>query len=157
MGRFDRHGGQQSSVLSLLADDCSVAIVWALRDGALSRSDLLSRMPTISRSSLTRGLGRLAELALVEREPYADGRRRVLYGLSGGGRELLEVIATMEAMEPWALGGGSRSVRIVLAKALIEPGNLMIVRALIEGSLDLAALGRMVPGLSDRAIRCCAR
>jgi DNA-binding HxlR family transcriptional regulator len=79
------------SVLRLLAEKSTVAIMRELASGPLRPSEIKRRLPSVTHSALMRRLAELVERGAVTRERVVGLSPRAYYSLTYAGRALLEI------------------------------------------------------------------
>jgi DNA-binding HxlR family transcriptional regulator len=84
-------GQLEVSVLRLLAEKSTVAIMRELAGGPLRPSQLEQRLPGVGHSALMRRLTELVERGAVTRERVAGLSPRAYYSLTSAGRALMEI------------------------------------------------------------------
>jgi DNA-binding HxlR family transcriptional regulator len=84
-------GQLEVSVLRLLAEKSTVAILRELANGPLRPSEIKRRLPSVTHSALMRRLAELVERGALKRERVAGLSPRAYYSLTCAGRALLEI------------------------------------------------------------------
>jgi DNA-binding HxlR family transcriptional regulator len=79
------------SILRLLAEKSTIAVMRELADGPLRPSEIGQRLPDVSHSALMRRLAELMERGAVTRERVVGLSPRAYYSLTSAGRALLEI------------------------------------------------------------------
>jgi DNA-binding HxlR family transcriptional regulator len=103
--------------LALIGGKWKALILWHLGEQVLRFSELRKSLPRITQKMLTQQLRELEDDGLVTRFVYTQVPPRVDYSLTGAGKSLLPILATLSA---WGLGfagaGGCRGGRTAAGK-----------------------------------------
>jgi PAS domain S-box-containing protein len=83
---------------AVLAGKWKSKIVWILRKGPCYYSQLLSYLPEVAHKVVSQQLRELTEDGVIDRQVGIGGPRRVRYGLTDAGRQLIPIL---ELMERW--------------------------------------------------------
>lgn len=138
--------------LRLLADGRTLALLGALRDGPLERSDLALRLG-VSRRTLDRRLDTLVEIEIVVRRPSPRNRRRVDCALSEGGGELFLLAEEIGAVWRRTPAAARRISSAQLLELIADRRNRLILRALLSAPQPYTELLHLLPGLTPGALQ----
>lgn len=151
-GNGARSGAQ---TLVLLAAPLNCLILKALAEGSKQQAELRDAASFPAQTTLRAQLKRLVESGAIDKHRRNRFPGVLEYELTDAGRDLLLVIATLEAWlgkapgGPLTLGEGSAKAAI---KALSEGWSTTMLRALAAGPLSLTELDGIIAPLSYPAL-----
>jgi DNA-binding HxlR family transcriptional regulator len=146
------NGGRPGvQTLLMLAMPLNVSLLRALAEGTGRQTDLRRAAGMPAQTTLRDHLRQLAGVGVIARHRRNAFPGALEFELTGAGRDLLEVMAALEAWlaaapdGPLALGGAAAKAAI---KALAESWSSTILRALAAGPLSLTELDRLIGALN---------
>jgi DNA-binding MarR family transcriptional regulator len=134
--------------LALLADGRTVALMEAVRDDWLERSELEGRLGYYGKAFGGR-TARLERMGLLVGRPFARDRRKREWLLADCGRELLEIdadLALVAAVVDASDGG------VLFRKSAADPWDRAIQRLLLDAPQPFTALLRLLNGTAQTGV-----
>jgi DNA-binding HxlR family transcriptional regulator len=138
------------TLLAALAEPTNRRLLEELVEGR-SRSELAARL-WLSQRTLSRHLGELSELKLIERLPGRCGHKRLAYRLSPAGYEALSIAAELEALKGELAG---RGIKLSCLLTALQRSNtlLVVARLILEQPRTCWELEGSLPDLSAPTLR----
>jgi DNA-binding HxlR family transcriptional regulator len=135
----------------MLAAPLNASILYGLADGAQQQSDLRRKAGLPAQTTLRAQLKRLGEIGVIDKHRRNRFPGVLEYELSSSGRDLLFVLATLDAWldtapeVPLSLGDNAAKAAI---KALAAGWSTTMLRALAAAPLSLTELDDLIGSLS---------